>query len=153
MSSAFFASISAPLDYGMLAKRAMPAALLVLFWCWETWEPFFGQPHGRMKHAARNLAIALFNNVVLAVAFISVTVMVAEWTDQNQHGMLHVGLAGPLKFGLALVLLDAWMYFWHRANHAIPLLWRFHRMHHSDRHMDVTTATRFHLGEHIGASV
>jgi sterol desaturase/sphingolipid hydroxylase (fatty acid hydroxylase superfamily) len=45
------------------------------------------------------------------------------------------------------------MYFWHRANHAIPILWRFHRMHHSDRHMDVTTATRFHLGEHLGASM
>jgi len=54
---------------------------------------------------------------------------------------------------LALVLLDCWMYLWHRANHMIPFLWRFHRMHHSDRHMDVTTATRFHLGEHVGASL
>jgi sterol desaturase/sphingolipid hydroxylase (fatty acid hydroxylase superfamily) len=44
------------------------------------------------------------------------------------------------------------MYLWHRANHAIPFLWRFHRMHHSDTEMDVTTATRFHLGEHVGAS-
>jgi len=47
----------------------------------------------------------------------------------------------PIRFALALVLLDGWMYVWHRANHTIPLLWRFHRMHHSDRHMDVTTAT------------
>jgi sterol desaturase/sphingolipid hydroxylase (fatty acid hydroxylase superfamily) len=51
------------------------------------------------------------------------------------------------------VLLDGWMYLWHRANHAIPLLWRFHRMHHSDRHLDVTSATRFHLGEHVGAAL
>jgi sterol desaturase/sphingolipid hydroxylase (fatty acid hydroxylase superfamily) len=45
------------------------------------------------------------------------------------------------------------MYVWHRANHRLALLWRFHRMHHSDPEMDVTTATRFHLGEHIGATV
>jgi sterol desaturase/sphingolipid hydroxylase (fatty acid hydroxylase superfamily) len=54
---------------------------------------------------------------------------------------------------LALVLLDGWMYLWHRANHTIPFLWRFHRMHHSETEMDVTTATRFHLGEHISASL
>jgi len=53
----------------------------------------------------------------------------------------------------AVLLLDAWMYLWHRANHSIPVLWRFHRMHHSDNHMDVTTATRFHIGEHIASSV
>jgi sterol desaturase/sphingolipid hydroxylase (fatty acid hydroxylase superfamily) len=39
------------------------------------------------------------------------------------------------------------MYLWHRANHAIPFLWRFHRMHHSDPAVDVTTALRFHVGE------
>ena len=53
----------------------------------------------------------------------------------------------------ALLLLDGWLYLWHRANHRVPLLWRFHRMHHADPAMDVTTATRFHLGEHLGASV
>jgi sterol desaturase/sphingolipid hydroxylase (fatty acid hydroxylase superfamily) len=43
--------------------------------------------------------------------------------------------------------MDAWMYGWHRANHRIPLLWRFHRVHHSDPRLDVTTAARFHIGE------
>ena len=54
---------------------------------------------------------------------------------------------------LALLLFDAWMSLWHRANHLVPLLWRFHRMHHSDPDVDVTTALRFHLGlvlEEIG---
>ena len=50
-------------------------------------------------------------------------------------------------FVVALLALDCWTYWWHRANHSIPLLWRFHRMHHSDPAMDVTTATRFHAGE------
>jgi sterol desaturase/sphingolipid hydroxylase (fatty acid hydroxylase superfamily) len=122
--------------------------MLVLFWCWETWRPFFGQREGRWLHALRNLAVALSNTLVLGVIFGSATVAVAAWTEKNQVGLLNsVDLADPLRFGLGLVLLDGWMYLWHRANHVIPLLWRFHQMHHSDPHMDVTTATRFHLGE------
>jgi sterol desaturase/sphingolipid hydroxylase (fatty acid hydroxylase superfamily) len=135
-------------------KRGVPLVLLAVFWCWETWRPFFGQSEDRWRHAARNLAIALFNTVILGLAFGSVTLLVTGWTEENKSGLLNqIGFTGPPRFLLALILLDGWMYLWHRANHVIPLLWRFHRMHHSDRHMDVTTATRFHLGEHAGAGV
>ena len=154
MLAGLFDSFTTPLDYAMLARRLVPVLLLALFWCWETWRPFFGQRESRLKHAARNIAIALFNTTVLGLVFGTATLMVAGWTEQNEYGLIHVlGLAWPVQFVLALVLLDGWMYVWHRANHAVPFLWRFHRMHHSDRHMDVTTATRFHLGEHIGASM
>jgi sterol desaturase/sphingolipid hydroxylase (fatty acid hydroxylase superfamily) len=150
----FLASTTPPLESALLAKRAAPLALLVLFWCWETWWPFFGQREGRLRHAGRNLALAVVNTALLGLAFGSATVAVAGWAEGNRLGLLNqLGLGGPARFALALVLLDGWMYVWHRANHAVPLLWRFHRMHHSDRHMDVTTATRFHLGEHAGSSV
>lgn len=143
-----------PLEDFFVAKRAVPLVLLALFWCWETWRPFLGRREGRLRHAARNVAIAVCNTVALGLAFGSMTTMATGWTEQNQFGLLnHLGLAGPFRFVLALALLDGWMYGWHRANHALPFLWRFHRMHHSDRRMDVTTATRFHLGEHVGASV
>jgi len=46
-----------------------------------------------------------------------------------------------------LFLFDLWMYAWHRANHEVPLLWRLHRVHHTDPRMDSTTAFRFHPGE------
>jgi sterol desaturase/sphingolipid hydroxylase (fatty acid hydroxylase superfamily) len=111
-------------------------------------------PRRRFRHAAHNLAIAVFNTVILGLVFGSLTTLAAGWAEDNRYGLLNAaGLGEPLRFVLALVLLDGWMYVWHRANHTVPLLWRFHRMHHSDRHMDVTTATRFHLGEHVGASV
>lgn len=57
--------------------------------------------------------------------------------------------AAPFWAGLALdfVLLDLWAYAWHRANHAWPLLWRFHRVHHLDQFLDSTSAVRFHPGE------
>ena len=142
------------LDQFCIAKRALPVILLATFWCWETWQPFFGQGEGRLRHALRNLAIAVFNTVVLALAFGSLSVFVASWTEEHQVGLLNtLALSEPVRFGLALVLLDGWMYVWHRANHVIPLLWRFHRMHHSDRNMDVTTATRFHLGEQVMSAI
>ena len=48
---------------------------------------------------------------------------------------------------LGFLLLDLTFYWWHRANHRVPLLWRFHNVHHLDPDLDVTTALRFHFGE------
>ena len=45
------------------------------------------------------------------------------------------------------MLLDLLIYWWHRANHRLPLLWRFHQVHHLDRFLDTTSALRFHFGE------
>jgi sterol desaturase/sphingolipid hydroxylase (fatty acid hydroxylase superfamily) len=48
---------------------------------------------------------------------------------------------------VALVLLDYTLWVWHWLNHKVPLLWRFHLVHHVDRDMDASTALRFHVGE------
>lgn len=57
--------------------------------------------------------------------------------------------AAPLWLGLGidLIVLDVWVYWWHRLNHEWPLLWRFHRVHHLDQFLDATSAVRFHPGE------
>lgn len=154
MRSVLLASTTLPVEDFDIAKRAAPVVLLVIFWCWETWQPFFGRKEERLRHAARNLALAVVNTVILALAFGSATVFVAEWAASQRYGLLHtLEIDVPFSFVMGFVLLDGWMYLWHRANHAIPFLWRFHRMHHSDDRMDVTTATRFHLGEHVGSSL
>jgi sterol desaturase/sphingolipid hydroxylase (fatty acid hydroxylase superfamily) len=135
-------------------KPAVWVLLFALFWGWETWRPFFGRRNGRLRHAARNLTLTAGNIVLLALAFGALTVRVCDWTGEGRHGLLNaLDLAWPARLALALVLLDGWMYLWHRANHAVPLLWRFHRMHHADDAMDVTSATRFHPGELVGSSV
>ncbi len=145
---------SLSLDHLDIAKRALPVVFLATLWCWETWRPFFGQRAGRLRHGSRNLAVGVFNTVAIALAFGSLTAAVGYWTDEHQIGLLNLlGRSDPIRFGLALILLDGWMYLWHRANHSLPLLWRFHRMHHSDRNMDVTTATRFHFGEQVLSSL
>jgi sterol desaturase/sphingolipid hydroxylase (fatty acid hydroxylase superfamily) len=45
------------------------------------------------------------------------------------------------------LLLDLWIYWWHRANHELPFLWRFHEVHHLDGFLDASSALRFHFGE------
>ncbi|MCA9068211.1 MAG: sterol desaturase family protein [Planctomycetaceae bacterium] len=149
----FFAMMTLE-QFGQI-KLISSAGLLAVFWIWETWHPFFGwQSSGRVRHGLANLAIAVMNTLILGLIFGTATVGVAEWANHHQLGLLNwVPLPGSVQFGMALVLSDAWLYAWHRANHTIPLLWRFHRMHHSDTKMDVTTATRFHLGELSFAAV
>jgi sterol desaturase/sphingolipid hydroxylase (fatty acid hydroxylase superfamily) len=58
-----------------------------------------------------------------------------------------------LGLGLDLVLLDAWIYWWHRINHLVPFLWRFHEVHHLDEMLDTTSALRFHFGEVVLSSL
>jgi len=134
-------------------KPALTVLALAALWTWESVSPFFADRTLRSRHALRNIAIALLNTVVLAVLFGAATVGVAAWAAERGYGLLHwLDVGWPWRIVPAIVLLDAWLYVWHRLNHRVPLLWRFHRMHHSDAAMDVTTATRFHLGEHLGAA-
>jgi sterol desaturase/sphingolipid hydroxylase (fatty acid hydroxylase superfamily) len=61
----------------------------------------------------------------------------AQWT----------ALPVPAKGVLAFLLMDLSFYYWHLLNHRVPLLWRFHNVHHLDPDLDVSTALRFHFGE------
>lgn len=135
-------------------KPVVLVTVLVVLWLWESARPFFEQPHGRWRHAVRSLCLALLNTMLLALAFGVATVGVIAWTETHRAGLLHAWpLPGAWRLVLALLLLDGWLYIWHRANHVLPLLWRFHRMHHADREMDVTTALRFHTGELVLSAI
>jgi sterol desaturase/sphingolipid hydroxylase (fatty acid hydroxylase superfamily) len=130
-----------------------PVALvagLAVFSTWETVAPFFPHPGGRarLRHGVRNLTVAALNGLVIVVVFAAATVFVADRTAAHRWGVLNQVPLSPMAHGLlAILVFDVWTYWWHRMNHRIPFLWRFHRMHHSDPEMDVTTGTRFHFGE------
>ena len=54
-----------------------------------------------------------------------------------------------LSFLFHLVIVDLFLYWWHRFNHQIPFLWRFHHVHHLDETLDISSGVRFHFGEVI----
>jgi len=56
-------------------------------------------------------------------------------------------LTGISRLAFDHVLLDLFLFWWHRALHEMPFFWRFHEVHHLDEHLDTTTAIRFHFGE------
>lgn len=129
--------------------------VLALLLVWETIHPYFplfvrgANPwRTRVAHGLRNVALGLLNAIAIRFVFLALWIRAMDWAAQHQFGMVWWFSGSTWATWIVVLLgLDAWMYIWHRASHAVPLLWRFHKLHHSDRHMDVTTANRFHLGE------
>ena len=98
----------------------------------------------RIHHLFQN---SLFQIVliVLNVYFVTFQVFSIEWLNENHIGLLYlIELPFGVKLCLSIILYDFTAYWIHRATHAIPLLWRFHRVHHSDTTMDSSTVFRFH---------
>ena len=147
------------IDPGSILRWRPTASLLWLaaLLAWETWRPcflLFRDPQERGLHAVRNLAMAALNLVLVSLVFAGSWSLTAGWSERHRVGVLHwLPLWPTLHALLALLAMDAWTYAWHRVSHRVPLLWRFHRVHHSDRHMDVTTANRFHAGEILLSSL
>jgi sterol desaturase/sphingolipid hydroxylase (fatty acid hydroxylase superfamily) len=70
------------------------------------------------------------------------------WAQAHGVGLLRaVSLPGWLETTAAVLLLDYTLWHWHRWNHRVGILWRFHLVHHVDRDLDASTALRFHFGE------
>jgi len=131
------------------------AVLLVLL-AWEMGRPFFAlfaHTAERVRHGVLNLMLGALNILVVTLVFASAWLAVTQWAEAHRFGLLHMLTLPPVAgAALAVLLLDAWTYAWHRLNHRVQSLWRFHRFHHSDRAMDVTTASRFHTGEIVLSS-
>jgi len=95
-----------------------------------------------------NLAISALAFVVGAFLLRPVASSLVIWTSTEKFGLLHlINLPFPLEFVLGFLLMDLSFYYWHRANHVVPVLWRFHNVHHVDPDLDVSTSFRFHFGE------
>ena len=101
------------------------------------------------------LARLLVNAGISALAFTVAMLVVRPaalaamaWAWNRPVGAIHVApLPGEAQLALSFLLMDLTFYWWHVANHRIPLLWRFHNVHHIDPDLDVSTAFRFHFGE------
>lgn len=95
-----------------------------------------------------NLMVAGPSFLILRLLLIPAVVAVATWAEARDVGLLRLFDLPPLAAGIvAILLLDYTMYWWHWLNHRVPLLWRFHHVHHTDLDLDVSTAFRFHFGE------
>ncbi|MFP4157949.1 MAG: sterol desaturase family protein [Opitutales bacterium] len=113
-------------------KPALIALVLGILWTLETIIPEFVERRGRTSHNAHNLALGLLNAGLLSLGFAALLVAVGQWAAGAGFGLLHwIDAPAWIEWTTAILLFDLWMYLWHRANHKIPFLWRFHSVHHS----------------------
>ncbi|MBA2331028.1 MAG: sterol desaturase family protein [Flavisolibacter sp.] len=98
------------------------------------------------------MRVHLFHNIMIQLSIIlgglvtaAVIVTAVEWLHKNHVGLFHyIQMPVWLKLALGVVAFDFINYWFHRTAHRIPVLWRFHRVHHSDSRMDASTNLRAH---------
>ena len=124
----------------LLAFAAVLALMLVVQWIWPA------RRDGRMaRRQAVNVALALVNTLILRLAFPVLAVGLAIAVHQREGGLFgFLNWPAWLSIPVAMLVLELIIYWQHRLMHAIPLLWRMHRIHHTDTGFDVTTGVRFH---------
>jgi sterol desaturase/sphingolipid hydroxylase (fatty acid hydroxylase superfamily) len=119
--------VLAVLGFGLVLERALPATRVL----------------GGLRRVMRNLSLAGVNAVLSWLVVVPLTALAAD----QALGWRPTGWQGPLALLADLLVLDLWIYWWHRANHELSWLWRFHSVHHLDEFLDASSALRFHFGE------
>ena len=128
-----------------LQKLIWIISMLTLFWLLEGAYPFQRFDYKKWEHATPNL-ILLASTIFINVLFGLATVGIFVWLEESKFGLLNmVELPVWVELLLAIMLLDFLaQYVVHFMLHKVRFMWRFHMVHHSDTHVDVTSGTRHH---------
>lgn len=112
---------------------------------WEALLPRRKQQISRATRWPSNIGVVVIDTLCVRLLFPMSAVGLAALCESREWGLLNVWqVSGWLSVPLSIVLLDLVIYFQHVLFHAVPVLWRLHRMHHADLEFDVTTGSRFH---------
>ncbi len=122
--------------------------LLLLLVQWKF--PLRQQHFSKLCRLFRNLLFSVPGFALARISLVPIPLMTAVWAADHRFGLLNL-LPIPRWLGVVVgvLVMDYAYWWWHVGLHLVPTLWRFHNVHHSDLDMDVSTATRFHLGEVI----
>ncbi len=133
-----------------IQKLAWVFICLTIGWILEGGFPFVKMNYRKWKHAGVNL-IFLATSMLINVLFGLATVGIFFWIGTNNFGLLNlIELPIWLELLLAVMFLDlVAQYVAHYLLHTYKWMWKFHMVHHSDTHVDVTTGTRHHPGDYI----
>ncbi len=119
--------------------------VLLIMALWEVAAPRRQREIPRLLRWSSNLGIVIIDTLLVRLAFPIVAVGLAIVAQQRGWGLFNV-IEAPfwLALGVSVLALDLAIYLQHVMFHAVPALWRLHRMHHADLEFDVTTGLRFH---------
>lgn len=115
---------------------------------WEVAAPRRRREIPRVIRWSNNLALVALDTVILRLTFPILGVGLAVMAEERGWGLFNnLELPVGIAFVLSMLLLDLAIYLQHVMFHAVPGLWRLHRMHHADLDFDATTGLRFHPAE------
>jgi sterol desaturase/sphingolipid hydroxylase (fatty acid hydroxylase superfamily) len=134
---------------GWLIAGLIGGAFCVLSWL-ERLRPLRVTVEPGVARTGRNLTMAMLDAVAIRFTETPAARWIAALADNHAWGLVKIlTLPRLIEFTIALLLLDYTLYIWHILTHRVPLLWRFHLVHHVDLDLDASTAMRFHFGEMI----
>jgi sterol desaturase/sphingolipid hydroxylase (fatty acid hydroxylase superfamily) len=112
---------------------------------WEVWAPRRRREIPRVIRWTNNLALVVADTVILRLSFPILAVGLAVMAEERGWGLFN-NIDAPIWLAviISMLLLDLAIYLQHVMFHAVPGLWRLHRMHHADLDFDATTGLRFH---------
>ena len=135
-----------PLEF--ITRLSLFAIVFTLLASAEVVVPRRTQTLERGRRWPSNLGMGAVDTLLVRIIFPTAAVGFAVIAADRGWGLLNqVALPGWVEGLIAFLLLDLVIYGQHRAFHAVPLLWRLHRVHHADLEFDVTTGIRFHPAE------
>lgn len=119
--------------------------VLVAMAIWELAAPRRRQEIPRVIRWTNNLGLVVIDTIVLRLSFPVLAVGLAVLAQDRGWGLFNViEMPGWVAVLVSIIVLDLVIYLQHVMFHAVPALWRLHRMHHADLEFDVTTGLRFH---------
>ncbi len=128
--------------------------MFIILWLLETNFQLRVRVQNRLKRIIINTIVALPAFALLRLLFIPAMVWLATLNQDWRFGLKYLINAPEwLIVPITFLLLDYSNYLWHIVMHKLPLMWRFHLVHHTDLDLDITTAFRFHFGEMIGSVI
>ncbi len=126
-------------------RLGIAAGVFAAMAAWEVRAPRRPQAIGRWRRWPNNLGILIANTIILRLLFPTAILGLAVSGEERGWGLLNSLRLPPwIAVIVAVIVLDLAIYFQHVLFHAVPALWRLHRMHHADLEFDVTTGVRFH---------
>jgi len=114
--------------------------LLCIFSLLEWWIPRRKMPGNKPRRVAANLSLVVLDSIAVKIILPVSAGVFAVWVAEQDKALL--GFQMPVL--LAIIVLDLIIYWQHRIFHVVPVLWRLHKVHHSDNAIDTSTALRFH---------
>ncbi len=119
--------------------------ILAIMAAWELVAPRRALTTPKSIRWINNLGLVFLNSLVLRLLFPAAAIGMAAFAQSQGWGLFNYHqIAFPLAIIFSVIIMDAVIYLQHVMVHAMPLLWRLHRVHHADPDYDVTTGARFH---------